>query len=213
MKTDDLVSLLAQHAHAVEPNAVARRYRTAVTLGAVLALVLMLATLGLRADLREAMHAPMFWIKLLFPAWLLGVAVVIAMRLSRPGVAVGRWAAALGAPLIAVWLLAAIELATASPSARPALIFGSSWRECPFNITVLSMPAFVAAFHAMRTLAPTRLALAGAAAGLVAGTLAAVVYALHCDETTAAFLGLWYVIGMAIPVAAGALLGPRLLRW
>jgi hypothetical protein len=34
---------------------------------------------------------------------------------------------------------------------------------------------------------------------------------LHRDERS--FLGLWYVIGMLIPAAAGALLGPRLLRW
>jgi hypothetical protein len=29
----------------------------------------------------------------------------------------------------------------------------------------------------------------------------------------ALFIGFWYVIGMLIPAAAGALLGPRVLRW
>ena len=61
--------------------------------------------------------------------------------------------------------------------------------------------------------APTRLRLVGASAGLVAGGLAASVYALHCPEMAASFVGFWYVLGMLVPTAAGALLGPRLLRW
>jgi hypothetical protein len=47
----------------------------------------------------------------------------------------------------------------------------------------------------------------------MAGGAGAAVYALHCPELQAPFLAVWYVLGMAIPVAAGALLGPRLLRW
>jgi hypothetical protein len=29
----------------------------------------------------------------------------------------------------------------------------------------------------------------------------------------APFIGIWYLLGMLIPAAAGALVGPRLLRW
>jgi hypothetical protein len=32
-------------------------------------------------------------------------------------------------------------------------------------------------------------------------------------ELQAPFLAVWYVLGMAVPVAVGALLGPRVLRW
>lgn len=60
---------------------------------------------------------------------------------------------------------------------------------------------------------PTRLALAGAAAGLLAGTVGIAVYALYCPEMDAPFLAIWYVLGMSVPVAAGALAGPLLLRW
>ena len=66
---------------------------------------------------------------------------------------------------------------------------------------------------AMRGLAPTRLKLAGAAAGFTSGAVGAVVYCLHCPEMDAPFLGFWYLMGMLIPTAVGALLGPRLLRW
>ncbi|MEO7319453.1 MAG: NrsF family protein, partial [Chthoniobacteraceae bacterium] len=32
-------------------------------------------------------------------------------------------------------------------------------------------------------------------------------------EMEASFIGVWYVAGMLLPAAAGALLGPVLLRW
>jgi hypothetical protein len=75
------------------------------------------------------------------------------------------------------------------------------------------MPAFVALMWAMRGLAPTQLALSGAAAGLLSGAIGATVYSLHCPEMQAPFLAIWYLLGMLIPTALGALLGPRLLRW
>ena len=84
---------------------------------------------------------------------------------------------------------------------------------CPWIIAVLSLPAFAAAFWAMQGLAPTRLRLAGASAGLVAGAAGALVYTFYCPELAAPFLGVWYALGMLIPTALGALLGPRLLRW
>ena len=49
-----------------------------------------------------------------------------------------------------------------------------------------------------------------AAFGLAIGALA---YTLHCPELAAPFLAIWYVLGMLIPTAFGAWLGPRLLRW
>jgi hypothetical protein len=66
---------------------------------------------------------------------------------------------------------------------------------------------------ALRSLAPTRLRLAGTAAGLAAGAVGASVYQLHCPELAAPFLGTWYVLGILAPAALGALIGPRLLRW
>jgi len=65
----------------------------------------------------------------------------------------------------------------------------------------------------MRGQAPTQLPLAGTAAGLLAGTVGALVYCLHCPELQAPFVGTWYLVGMLIPGLFGALLGPRLLRW
>jgi hypothetical protein len=65
----------------------------------------------------------------------------------------------------------------------------------------------------MRSLAPIRMPLAGAAAGLLAGALGATVYTLHCPEMAAPFIGIWYVLGMLVPAAVGAALGRLVLRW
>ena len=112
-----------------------------------------------------------------------------------------------------LWVLGLAAWFAAPPEARSQLVWGTTWRTCVFNIGAIGLPVFVAAFLALRGLAPTRPALAGGAAGALAGGAGAAVYALHCPELQAPFLAVWYVLGMAVPVAVGALLGPRLLRW
>ena len=72
---------------------------------------------------------------------------------------------------------------------------------------------FVALAATMRTMAPTHLRGAGALAGFASGALAALVYSIHCPELAAPFVGTWYVLGILIPTALGALSGERLLRW
>jgi hypothetical protein len=213
MKTDDLVTMLATGAEPVAPAATARRHGVALGWGVLAAMLLMLSLLGVRADLAAAARLPMFWVKLAFPAAVAAAALVAVMRLSRPGVSLGKVSAGLAAPIIAMWLLAAYALIGAAPDQRAALILGKTWYVCPFLIAFLSAPAFGGALWAMRGLAPTRPALAGGAAGLLAGAVATTVYALHCPEMGAPFVAIWYLLGMSMPAAAGALLGPRLLRW
>ena len=213
MKTDDFAAMLATGAGAVESRTTSRRYAAALGWGAFGATLLMAIALGVRPDLESAALRPMFWVKLAFPAALAAASLVAATRLSRPGVRLRRVSAALAAPMIAMALLAAFALWSAPPGERSALLMGSTWRYCLFSIPLLSVPVLVTVLWAMKGLAPTRPALAGGAAGLLAGTLAATVYALHCPEMDAPFLVLWYTVGMLIPAMAAALLGPLVLRW
>lgn len=213
MKTNELITALATNAPAVDPARVDRRFYLKLASGALLAVAAMLLLMGTRADLAAASALPMFWLKLLFPASLAIAALVALRRLSYPGMRLGRVPAAAALPLTAVWMMAALALLAAPAGERLPLVFGQTWLECPVSITFLSVPAFVLAFWAARELAPTRLTLAGAAAGLFAGAAAAFAYALHCPETQAPFLAVWYVLGMLIPTGAGALLGRRLLHW
>lgn len=213
MKTDDLVTMLATGAGAVEPPAASRRFTLAIGWGALGASLLMAVLLGARDDLAEASGLPMFWVKFGFVAALTAASVVAALRLSRPGASLGRVPIALAAPLLAIWALAGAVLLAAEPAERSALVFGETWAWCPFNITVLSVPVWATSMWAMKGLAPTRLRLAGATCGLLAGAVGALVYTLHCPELAAPFLAIWYVLGVMVPTVAGALIGPRLLRW
>jgi hypothetical protein len=213
MKTDELVTLLATGSAAVEPNAVARRYALSLGWGVFGATLLMAILLGVRSDIDTAARLPMFWIKLVFPASLAIASLIAASRLSRPGVRLGGTGAAIVAPVLVVWLYAAWVLLDAPAAERPDLVMGRTWKYCLVGIPTLAVPVFVASLWAMKGLAPTRLSLAGAVAGLLSGAIAALVYALHCPEMEAPFLGVWYVAGMLIPAAAGALLGPLVLRW
>ncbi len=213
MNTDDWVTILARGGGAVEPNAAWRRMVTALGWGAFATTLLMSIWLGVRQDIGAASLLPMFWIKLAFPGALLAGALVAAQRLSRPGARLGGAPLWLAASVIAMWLLGAVMLLGAEPAARGSLIYGVSWTVCPFYIAALSVPGFIALWWAMRGLAPTRPLAAGAAAGLAAGALGALVYALYCIEMAAPFLGIWYLAGMMIPTVAGAVLGPLLLHW
>lgn len=213
MRTDDLVTMLSTGAVAVEPNAAARRFGGAFGWGVLGAGLLMAMFLGVRADLAAVALLPMFWVKLAFVACLAAASLLAVLRLSRPGLRLGWVPGALAAPVLAMWVLAGSSLMRADPARRVQLFFGETWTSCPLLVAMLSAPAFVAVLWAMRGLAPTRLRLAGSASGLVSGATGALVYSLHCPELEAPFLGFWYLVGMLIPTAVGALLGPRLLRW
>ena len=213
METDKLVAMLAKDPEPVARGALGRRYGAALAAGAAGALVLMLAFLGVRPDLAQAARDPMFWVKLAVPLALLAAALAGATRLARPGVRAGYAAEALLVPVGGIWVLAGIALLSAAPGERVALVLGSTWASCPFSIALLSVPAFAATFWAMKGLAPTQLVAAGAFSGLLAGSLGAAVYCLHCPEMAPPFLGTWYLVGMALPAMAGAAAGPRLLRW
>lgn len=213
MDTDRLVAMLARDPEPVARGASRRRFAAALFAGSVAAVVLMLALLGLRPDLGEAVRDAMFWVKLGVPAVLLASALVACTRLGRPGSRVGPAGPILLVPIAAIWLLAAVALASTPPSARIALVLGDSSAACVVSIAILAAPTFFAGFWAMQGLAPTRPALAGAFSGLLAGATGALVYALHCPEMAAPFIATWYLLGIAGPAVVGALLGPVLLRW
>lgn len=213
MKTDDLIALLADDPGPVPRNAIEQRFAVASLAGLACALVLMLALFGLNPRLLLDMALPMFWGKLVFAAALAAAGLALLRRMARPGMPLGHALLWLAVPPLVLWAMALGALWQVPAAERVPLILGSTWRTCPFNIAALSVPAFVAGFWALKGAAPTRLAWAGAGAGLLAGALGALVYALHCPEMATPFLAVWYVVGMAIPTVLGAILGPRLLRW
>ena len=213
MQTDELAHLLATGLEPTPPGAARRRWTFALTSSATTAAALMLLWLGLEPALPRVATLPMFWVKLGLPLALCAGALLAVIRLARPGAALGAapWFAAV--PVLLIWALAAVVLQRAAPEARSALLFGQTWQVCPLYITSLAAPTFLAAWWALRGLAPTRLRSTGAAAGLLAGAVGALVYTFHCPELAAPFIAVWYVLGMCLPAVLGAVLGPSLLRW
>ncbi|MFR0687879.1 DUF1109 domain-containing protein [Enterobacterales bacterium AE_CKDN230030158-1A_HGKHYDSX7] len=213
MKTNELIELLSAGESAVDRHVLGKRLGMALLAGALGALLLMAALFGVRPDLAAVAQTPLFWAKVALPGSLAAVALWLNSRLARPGVRGGAAWVLLGLPVLLVWLGGALELAGVPAEARAGLILGKTWRTCPLNIALLSVPAFIAVFWALRGLAPTRLRLAGAAGGLLAGATATLAYCLHCPEMGIPFWGVWYLLGMLLPTVLGAALGPRLLRW
>jgi hypothetical protein len=213
MKTDELIAALARGGGAVDPRQPLRRLLWASLVGVAAAVPIMMWQLGINPDLAADARMPMFWVKWGFVGVLLAATAVLVARVARPGQPWRGAVLAVAAAPLALWALAATVLATAPAADRSELVLGSSWDSCPINIVVLSLPSFVLLFGVVRTLAPTRLRLAGAATGLLAGALGTSVYLLHCPEYAAPFLATWYLLGMTIPAIAGALIGPRVLRW
>jgi hypothetical protein len=213
MNTDQLIAALATGVEPVDPMALRRRLSLAAVLGIAAALPVMLALLGVNPGLAQAAQLPMFWVKFAFVAGTALAGAWTVARLSRPGALLQRPALALALPVLVMAVLAVLALALARGDQRLVLLLGSSWSACPWRIVVLSLPSFALLLRAVKGLAPIRLRLAGAGAGLLAGAIGALVYLLHCPELAAPFLLVWYTLGMLLPAALGALVGPRVLRW
>jgi hypothetical protein len=205
--------MLSAGAEPVDARRAAWRYLLALSGGSLAALALTAGALKFNPALPQEIFIPMFWARGAFCASLGIVGLVGTARLARPGRPLGSVPVGIALPVIAMWVLAASSLHAAPPPARAHLIFGQTATVCPFLIAMIATPLFVALVWALRGLAPTRLRLTGAAAGFAAGSLGALAYSLHCPELAAPFIGIWYLLGITLSAALGAVAGPRLLRW
>jgi hypothetical protein len=213
LRTDDLVSLLAAGVEPIDARRTMRRYVLAITGGMLGALAITAGILHLNPLLSNAVFDPMFWVREAYCATLGSFGFAAITRLARPGFRLGVVPVGIGAVVIAMWIFAALVLLTAPAQDRAHLLLGATAAVCPFLITLVAAPLFLAFLWVLRGLAPTQLRAAGAAGGFAAGSFGALVYSLHCPELTAPFIGVWYLLGMLIPTAIGAMLGPRLMRW
>jgi hypothetical protein len=211
--SDDLIDRLTADLRPSPRLQVVRRLAIGVAGGAAVSAILTRSTLGFRPDMAHAALETMFWVKLAYTLALGGLALWACERLARPaGSAQGRlpW---LLAPLLLLLALAGWQIAQAPAPMRMPMMMGHSASVCPWCILLFSLPPLIGLIWAVRGLAPTRLRLTGLIIGLAAGGFGASVYALHCDESTAPFIVIWYSLGVASAALVGWLAGPRLLRW
>ena len=213
MKTEHLIDLLAADATPVDPHAHTKRMGLTLAAGTVAAALIAGQSWGWRTFEAHDLSIAMLWVRWAFCLSVIAAAWQAVDRLARPGSSLQGVARRLALPFCLLVLLAFAQLFTTDPQDRLELLMGSTALQCPTNIAKVSVPVFIASLWVMRRMAPTRAAWAGAASGLLAGGVGALGYTFHCTELAAPFLSVWYVLGMAIPTALGAVIGSRLLRW
>jgi hypothetical protein len=213
MLTDQLIGTLARHAGPAPRTTGWRAMGLPLAGATTLALAGGVAVLGAVPVSSFATPAP--WMKLAYTgllAWALGLAALHAGLPAHP------WRGPLRTAGIVFLLMAALGFgvwsqAPAAQQAATVLGRDGSWVTCAPKVMLLALPVFAAAVAALRRLAPTRLLATGALAGAAAGACGALAYSFCCPESSAAYVAVWYTAGIAACAAAGALLGPRLLRW
>ena len=212
MRTDNLIRALTAD-NATRTASVERWLSAALLPALAVSAILFALLLGPRADIALVATNFGFLFKFVFTLTLAATATVLVCRLVRPGCEAKLPLLALAAAPILLGLVAAGEFASTEPATRTMKLVGTTWTSCLTFIPLLSAPILIAALVALRHGAPTRPALTGAVAGLVAGGLGATIYAAYCIEDSAFFLATWYSLAIAIVTVAGALAGSRVLRW
>ena len=214
MKTDDLIDMLSTNVEPVDRRQFARNLGIAVSAAAVAALGAALLLLGVRPDLHNPDAVGYLLLKVAFTLGIISIASLFLMRLGRPGGERKTRTALALIPFAAIVLLAGVSLAYAPSSHWEAMIVGDMWLECLISVPLIAIVPFAMIVWAVRRFAaPTDLVRTGAFVGLAAGGVSAMGYALHCMDDSLPFIALWYGGTIALCTLAGALLGPRLLRW
>ena len=212
MKTDDLIGAIAQDG-ALPRSSVAMRMTGALAGGGLVAGVLFAHTLGLRPDIANALQTWRFPTKVLIALACFAAALWASVQLARPDAGRRKVLFVLALPVAMLAVAMGWELLQSPVATWPARAIGSNSRLCVVSILELSIAPLVALLVALRAGAPSSPALAGAAAGLIAGGLAATLYAIHCFDDSPLFVALWYAPTVALVALVGSAISYRLLRW
>jgi hypothetical protein len=210
MNTDELIAALSRETPAVPPRLVEKRLGLAALVALLGSAAVVLFFFGPRANLTAVPAA--FVLKALFGAAMAAAAAPLVLQSARPAGRLDRAALPFIGLVIASALAAAVLVALA-PEGRRIAAFVQGFPPCLKQVPLAAIPGAIAVFLAFRSLSPTRLVHAGAAAGAVSGALAVVAYAMHCPIDSPGYVLAWYPVAVLICTGVGALVGPRLLRW
>lgn len=210
MKTDNLIEALA--ADTLPQKSVAAQLARAIPLALALSVAAVAVFWGLRSDIWQALGSYAV-LKTLGPLVLAALAVPIALALAHPGMQPARRWVGLGAAVALVLGVFVMAFVSNGWAGLIAALSTPSAAVCLFSIPVLALPLLAAGLWAMSSGAALRPGLTGAVVGLVAGALAASAYSLYCDKDMVLFVVPAYATGIASVMLAGALVGPRMLKW
>jgi hypothetical protein len=212
MQTNDLIRSLVADLHAPAPS-VSAHLAASVVAGTAVATAGFFAVLGPRPDIAEAVATVRFDLKIALTLLLLSAAAILVVRLSRPAAGLEVAAAALLAAVLLYPVAAAFELALVPRAEWLAAMIGNNAYVCLPAIVTMSLPVLAAAIYALRQGAPTRPGVTGAVAGLLAGAIAASLYAIHCTDDSPLFVAVWYGLAYAVTAMLGGIAGRVWLRW
>lgn len=168
--------------------------------------------LHMRPDVMVAMGNPFFMLKFVVTLALAGTSLALAMRLVRPGTPLRHWPWLLALPIALLAGGIVADLLVPHTSSWEARLVGSNSQVCLTAIPIMSVPLLIAALAGLRHGASTRPAVTGAVAGLLAGGIAATLYASHCTDDSPLFVATWYTAAWALVTMIGALAGRWVLR-
>ena len=213
MNTDDLIKAMVADNATVKPP-VSRTVSLGVFAGVAVTAAVFFWLLHVRSDFSYAItHEPRFIFKFVFVLSLCIPALLLVQRLSRPDGEIGL---PLKVLLLAPLLLAAavlLEMNVIPAEYWSVSALGTMPVPCMKYIPILSIAPLLAGLFVMRQGATSNPTLAGAAVGLLAAAIGATFYATFCVDDSPMFLAIWYIGGISIVVALGALIGSRFLRW
>jgi len=210
VKTKDYIDFLATGAGPAPASNTSLKLRAALLAGLATSLGIGLVANG---SATPAILLVSRWYKLLYALSILSCGWVMVTQLARPVSRVSRPLWCLMAVVLVMAGFGVWALVSASPDQYAALLLGQTWQVCSVLILLFSLPGLVAFLWALRTLAPTRLRLAGFATGLVAGSLGALGYSVICPEVSFLFVAVWYTLGIGLSGLLGMLLGQKVLNW
>ena len=110
MRTDDLIAQLSTGLEPVKTGAAARILVASAGVGVVASIALMLGYLGLRYDFATAISSFGLWMKVAYTFAIAGFGFWLVERAGRPGADMTRPLAMLALPVLAIALLAALQL-------------------------------------------------------------------------------------------------------
>jgi hypothetical protein len=212
MDTDELIRALAADSRS-RGAPLSFVWWVAAALTVALAAAVFLITLHPRPDLAAVTDTPRFLSKFLVMLTQAGGAFGALRALSRPE---GNLRNALPLLIAAPALLlaaVALELLVVPPEAWLERVIGTSNVYCLILIIMLGLGPLSILLLALRHGAPSNPGIAGAVVGLLAGGIAATIYAVHCVDDSPLFVVTWYTLAIAALAALGAITARRFVRW
>lgn len=211
MKTENLISALAADAQKRGPD-LNTVWLLVMLSSLALAVFVFFLTIGPRPDIAQAAQTLRFDFKFVLTVSLAVTAFLFLRALAVPGAKLPPALLLALAPALGLAGVVA-EMITLPGAAWQMAAQGKNALVCLAYIPLIGIGPLVLLALGLRQGAPTRPVLAGAMTGLVAGGIAATLYAAHCTDDSPMFVMTWYPLSIAILAAAGAMIGRVFARW